>query len=151
MNTRSVDCQPFCKTTDSDLDFVYVAGLCVGDRLIRRKAFGTKHHGIFAGIQDGQALIAENQLGFGVRYVTLSEFLLHDYSNLHRIEPISESAHTDVTGIIEHFLGKPYNLVTFNCEHFAHLVQYGQARSSQARNAWIIFGFLLSSLLSIIS
>ncbi|MCY7358864.1 MAG: lecithin retinol acyltransferase family protein [Rudanella sp.] len=142
---------PACLTANPDQLFVYSTGLQIGDRVVRRKSFGTTHHGIYAGISNGQPIIAENQRGFGVRYVTLSEFLLHDFSSLHHIEPITNLGRVDVLPVIEKFLGTPYNLVTFNCEHFAHLIQHGRARSVQAQVAWGIFLFFVSSLLASVS
>lgn len=48
----------------------------IGDRLIRNKGgIFSKHHALYAGFWKNQHLIAENQLGFGVRYITLREFL----------------------------------------------------------------------------
>lgn len=106
--------QPACLAANPDTMFVYSMGLTVGDRVVRRKAFGTKHHGIYAGLINGQPVVAENQRGFGVRYATLSEFLLNDYSTLSHIEPLTEPRRDDILPVIEQFLGTPYNLVTFN-------------------------------------
>lgn len=151
MTINSLLNQPTCLVANPDTMFVYSMGLAIGDRVVRRKAFGTKHHGIYAGLINGQPIVAENQRGFGVRYVTLSEFLHNDYSTLSHIEPLSEPGRADVLPIIEQFIGTPYNLVTFNCEHFAHLVQYGRARSVQAQIAWGAFLLSISSLLSFVS
>jgi len=151
MTTYPLLNQPACLIANPDTMFVYSMSLSIGDRVVRRKAFGTRHHGIYAGLHNGQPVIAENQRGFGVRYVTLSEFLLNDYSTLSHIEPLTEPRRADVLPVIEQFLGTPYNLVTFNCEHFAHLVQYGRARSVQAQIAWGAFLLSISSLLSIVS
>lgn len=137
--------------TANAIDFITATGLAIGDRVVRRKAFGTKHHGIYAGISNGQPIVAENQRGFGVQYVPLSDFLLNDFSTLSHIELLSDAQRADVLPRIEHALGKPYNLVTFNCEHFANLVQYGRARSTQAQTAWGIFLFFISSLLTFVS
>ena len=151
MTIHRLSNQAGCGTSSQDNHFVDAVGLGVGDRIVRRKAFGTKHHGIYVGLEAGRAVVAENQWGFGVRQVSLLEFLRNDYRNLYRIEPLPAGQQTDVHRIIKCFLGKPYNLVTFNCEHFAHLVQYGRARSSQARNAWILVSLFAGSLLSCVS
>ena len=50
--------------------------LNIGDRLIRTKGgILSKHHVIYAGLWENEHLIAENQNGYGVRYIRLNEFL----------------------------------------------------------------------------
>lgn len=50
--------------------------LKIGDRLVRTKGWVlSKHHVLYAGFFNNQHLIAENQNGYGVRYITLDQFL----------------------------------------------------------------------------
>ena len=136
----------------SDIDFVLTYGLQIGDRIVRGKSFAAKHHGIYVGLRNGKVMVAENQSGLGVRYVKLSDFLMNDYTNLARIEsfPGTEAQRDEVISMVESCVGKTYNFIRFNCEHFAHLVQYGQARSSQAQNVWTVILFIVTSLLTLV-
>lgn len=124
--------------------------LQIGDRLIRTKGVVSTHHGIYVGVHNGIALVAENQVGHGVRYITLAEFLLYNASNLKEIRRYKGSE-TWRRGIIEYInsiLGWKYDLINFNCEHFAELIQNGVPKSSQVNNtlsglgsAMLLFGF----------
>ncbi|MBL7683658.1 MAG: lecithin retinol acyltransferase family protein [Flavipsychrobacter sp.] len=119
------------------LDFIRNNHLKVGDKLVREKGILSKHHGIYVGIHNGQPLVAENQVGHGVHYITLSNFLKHDYRNITRIEkfPRSDYHRQQVVSHINSYVGTPYDVLTFNCEHFANLIQYGRAESKQAITA----------------
>ena len=56
-----------------EIDF---SKLKIGDRLVRNKGgILTKHHVLYVGKWNGEHLIAENQIGFGVRYITLDQFM----------------------------------------------------------------------------
>jgi hypothetical protein len=54
--------------------FTQQHGLRIGDRLITEKGPVSRHHAIFVQIPGGLPLVAENQVGKGVQYITLEEF-----------------------------------------------------------------------------
>lgn len=112
--------------------------LRLGDRLVRHKGVFSKHHGIYIGIHNGVALVAENQLGEGVQYISLSEFLLNEPSNLCRVERFkgTEYARQNIIPRINSLIGTQYDLINFNCEHFSELIQKGKAESKQVQNAF---------------
>lgn len=132
--------------------FVNYYNLKIGDRVVREKGIVSKHHGIYAGIDNGRAWVAENQRGNGVQYITLSEFLLGNENTLTRIERFKQSEYErqNVISRINALLGKPYDLVNFNCEHFAELIQTGNIQSRQVRNAVgvTVFALFLGLLFS---
>ena len=132
--------------------FVSNYGLKIGDRVVREKGIFSKHHGIYAGFHNGRALVAENQSGRGVQYISLSEFLLGNANNLTRIERFkgSEFERQNIIPRINALIGKPYDLVNFNCEHFAELIQTGNIQSRQVRNAVgvTVFALFLGLLFS---
>lgn len=112
-------------------------GLKCGDRLVRGKGVLSKHHGIYVGYHNCVPMVAENQNGKGVQYVSLFEFLLWGAASLERIEPFkgSEEARRNVIPRINKLVGTQYDLINFNCEHFAELIQNGKASSKQVNNA----------------
>jgi Lecithin retinol acyltransferase len=134
--------------------FAHRHGLEIGDRLVRAKGVITAHHGIFIGHNGfGIPLVAENQRGYGVQIVSLETFMKHDESLLWRIErfPGSAAERRQVVPRIKALLGKEYDLINFNCEHLAELVQYGKSKSNQVTNGFlaaIVGAFIVGAIVS---
>ena len=105
--------------------------LKVGDRLVRNKLVFSKHHGIYVGFHNGQHLFAENNLPNGVQYVTFEQFL--DGQRLERVEPFkgSEFQRNQIIPFINSKVGTNYDLLKYNCEHFANEIQTGKSHSKQ--------------------
>jgi hypothetical protein len=111
--------------------------LRTGDRLITEKGPLSRHHAIFVQVPGDVPVVAENQAGKGVQYITLEEFLLRTGPGKIWIQKLG-GAETDRDSIvlrINALVGTPYNLVNFNCEHFANLIQTGAAVSKQVATA----------------
>lgn len=123
----------------TETDLVRWNDLQIGDRLVCGKGIFTKHHGIYAGTHNGIAWVAECQLNIGVRYIQLSEYLKWNAANLHRIERFSGNR-SQIISRINSVIGTPYNLLQFNCEHFAEYIQTGIVRSKQVENAFLLLG-----------
>lgn len=123
--------------TMSEVDFAMSKSMQCGDRLVRNKGLFSKHHGIYIGIHNNIPLVAECQINKGVQYVSLTEFLNGDGNNLVRVELFSgtEYAREQIIPRINQLLGTQYDLVNFNCEHFAEFIQTGKASSKQVGNA----------------
>src|SRR4051812_634375 len=92
------------------------------DRIIKR-LFQTglsKHHAIFLGEDSlGQEWIAENNYREGVKIILAKEFF-QESIKIDRIETFKGSYH-DRNSAVQRALnmaGKPYNLITYNCEHY---------------------------------
>jgi Lecithin retinol acyltransferase len=94
-----------------------------------------QHHAIYLGKDHfGEDLIAENIVGKYVCITPASEFfatnpIITDMEpfvgdNLERRRAVERALQ---------LMGKPYDLINFNCEHFANEVQTGIAFSSQVR------------------
>jgi hypothetical protein len=127
---------------------LYIAnkyGLQLGDRLVREKGILSKHHGIYVGIHDGTPLVAENQNGIGVQYISLCNFLLGNSANLTRIEKFkgTEEARRSIIPRINKLLGTQYDLINFNCEHFVELIYTGRPTSKQVNTAFFGLGLLI--------
>jgi hypothetical protein len=109
--------------------------LRTGDRLVRTKGgLLTKHHAVYAGFHSGQHIVAENQRGHGVRYISLNQFLSE--GKLERVEYNNFDYWTQERIIqrINNLLHKEYDLFMYNCEAFANHVLHGKATSKQVRN-----------------
>ena len=113
--------------------FVHQNNLATGDRLITEKGPLSKHHAIFVQIPGQVPLVAENQAGRGVQYITLEEFIQRAGAGKILIQKFegSELEREGIVPRINALLGTQYNLINFNCEHFANLVQNGVASSAQ--------------------
>ncbi|WP_445454965.1 hypothetical protein [Flavobacterium sp. HNIBRBA15423] len=105
--------------------------LRTGDLIVRAKGIFSTHYMVYIGIQNGQIIVAENQNGFGVRYVILAEALKGNM--ILRTEKFggTEFDRQYVVGNINRILGKAYDLIAFNCEHFARMISQGMPKSKQ--------------------
>lgn len=105
--------------------------LKIGDLIVRAKGIFSTHYMVYIGIQNGNILVAENQNGFGVRYVTLNEALKGNA--ILRFEKFggTEYERRFVVSKINGMLGRAYDLVAFNCEHFARMISHGKPKSKQ--------------------
>lgn len=123
----------------NELYFVNKYGLLIGDRLVRNKFIFSKHHGIFVGWHNNNYWVAENQNGKGVQYVTLSEFLINNPNSIDRVERFkgNEYQRNNIINRINKLIGTEYDLINFNCEHFAEYVQNGASKSYQVGNALV--------------
>lgn len=113
-------------------------GLQPADR-IKEPIFQTglsKHHSIYLGMdQYGQEWISENHWQHGVRLVKADEYFKE--GNTYTIVPF-EGTYLERISAVKRalaILGKTYDLIRYNCEHYASYVQTGKAESKQVWNA----------------
>jgi len=95
-----------------------------------------QHHAIYLGQNhQGQDLIAENKIGFGVRLITAEDFF-RDVIEVTRIERFKSTNYERKLAVQKALskCGFPYDLVNYNCQHFANEVQYGKVESEQVEN-----------------
>ena len=108
-----------------------------GDRLISPLfATGlTKHHAIYLGMDTtGIEWVAENHKLLGVRAVKATAYFASAPSFI--IRPFSGS-YAEMIVAVQRALaevGKPYDLINYNCEHYAEYVQNGLVFSQQVEN-----------------
>jgi hypothetical protein len=109
-----------------------------------------QHHAIYWGMDtNGNHWMMENKAGFGVKYTEINEFF-SDVAKVTRIEKFKGNYWQRDQAIErgERYMGQPYNALSFNCEHFANIVQQNTDRSKQvargvgiaALAALLIFG-----------
>lgn len=120
----------------------------IGDRLVRTKGgIFTKHHALYMGIWQNEHLIAENQNGFGVRYIPLNQFLSEGILERVEYHNYSENSQTVIIDKVNKKVGAGYDLLTYNCEHFVNDILKSVAESKQIKNALaVLIGFTLCLL-----
>ena len=105
--------------THSSLRLMNFQELQTGDILIRNKDAFSDHFGLFLKGQDGQDLVAENHRENGVRLVSVEDYL--DGKKLIGVNAFDgeEEDRKRVLPLITDLIGHKYDIVKFNCEHFA--------------------------------
>jgi hypothetical protein len=113
--------------------------LFAGDRIVVPKSElrFAQHHAIF----DGEGGFYENKAGTGVVRTPIAEFFngVTSVTEIRRFMG-SDRQIREALSRAESLIGKSYNLVQFNCEHYADFIQYGQARSKQVDNVFGAIG-----------
>jgi hypothetical protein len=111
-----------------------------------------QHHAIYLGKDaSGTDWIAENKVGRGVQIVTATDFF-NDVIDITRVEPFRGTEAERKNAVINALAlkGTNYDLLQFNCEHYANVVQHKQAVSHQVKTGiglgfmGLIIGILLS-------
>lgn len=121
-----------------------------GDRLVLPKSnLGlVQHHAIYIGIDAyGNRQYLENYIGKGVQMVN-ENHLFRDGYYLTRIEPFTGNHFQRGLAVNRAvaLIGTRYDLVNFNCEHYANAVQYNKPFSNQVGN-----GVLATLLLAVVA
>lgn len=127
-----------------ELQLVRHLKLQPGDRIILPKSGLNlvQHHAIYLGEDDyGNHFMCENNIGRGVQLTRLNEFFM-GVKIVTRIEKFSGSNYDRKITVQKALsrLGKPYNLINYNCESFANDVIHQRPISSQVNNAMGILG-----------
>ena len=93
----------------------------------------SKHHAIYLGRDfRGTEWIVENFKGYGIRLVTAAVHFSrgNQVSRIERFSGTPQQRKAAVQWALQQ-VGRRYDLVHFNCEHFAEQVQTGRPRSRQ--------------------
>lgn len=112
-------------------------GLKPADRIIE-PIFQTgisKHHSIYLGVDRlGNEWVAENYKFKGVRLINANEFFRLGKSYSFQQFVGTDSERKEAVQRALKILGKPYDLINYNCEHYASYVQTGKSKSRQVEN-----------------
>lgn len=105
------------------------------DRIVVPKSVTriVQHHAIYLGQNyEGQHLIAENKIGFGVRLIIADDFF-KDVIEITRIERFKGSNYERKLAVKKALskCGVSYDLINYNCQHFANEIQYNLIKSDQ--------------------
>lgn len=107
------------------------------------------HHGIYVGEQNGLPLVAELAKpidGGRARLVTWATFSRGNAVFL--VNDLNSLPHAQVLANVRWFTdSRQYDLLDWNCEHFATWCSTHQARSSQVQTVFAFAGVTLSLLL----
>ena len=131
-----------------DLQLVVDLNLQPGDRVVVPKSAWqlVQHHALYLGYDDfGKHYMSENVIGVGVKLTRVSDFF-EGVPRVTRIEPYTGSNY-ERRLVVERALaklGKPYNLINYNCESFVNDALYQQPKSVQVGN---VVGFVGLALL----
>lgn len=116
------------------MNYAVKYGLRPADRIIE-PIFATgfsKHHAIYLGMDhQGTEWIAENYKFRGVRLVKAIDYF--QKGKLIKVRKFHGSYRDRIQAVKRalSLLGKPYDLIDFNCEHYAEYVQNGKPQSEQ--------------------
>lgn len=117
-------------------------GLLPADRIVVPKSEFriVQHHALYLGRNHwGVGLIAENKIGYGVRLISADDFF-KDIIEITRIEKFLGTNYQRKQAVQKALqkLGQPYQLIDYNCQHFANEIQYGKSESRQVATAFAI-------------
>ncbi len=133
---------------------LYLNRLQPADRLVLPKSgIGlVQHHAIYIGKDSyGNRLYIENAIGKGVQMVR-EDYLFRGGYKLTRVEPFIGNQHQRNVAIRRamQLIGTQYDLLNFNCEHYANTVQHNKQYSNQVGIGFAlgVFALVLSIGLS---
>lgn len=116
--------------------FLNIRHLSPGDRIVFPKSSFefVQHHAIYA----GNGFFYENK-GWDKVRLTHYSHLLSGVSKITSIQRFSGNERQRRAALerAESMSGESYDPITFNCEHFANYVQFGQFRSKQVESTFV--------------
>lgn len=93
------------------------------------------HYAVYLGFnQFGEEIMSENKHGYGVRILTTNQFFQENpsYKRLRLFNGNDYQRMQAVNRAIS-LIGRKYDLINFNCEHYANYVQTNQSVSNQIK------------------
>lgn len=113
----------------------YLETLQPADRLVIPKSGlnMVQHHAIYLGKDNsGNRIYIENAIGRGVQVVN-EAYLFRGGYEITRAERFTGNQYqrNSAVQLAMQLIGKPYNLLNFNCEHYANTVQHRKSYSNQ--------------------
>lgn len=114
----------------------------MGDLIVRTKGVVSTHYMVYLGFIGNIEMVAENQVGCGVRIVSLMDALANN--SIKRIERFTgnHAQRSQVLSKVKQYIGKAYDLIMFNCEHFARMISNGKIESKQVQNSAVASGIV---------
>lgn len=129
---------------------IYLNTLKSCDRLVLPKSsLGlVQHHVIYIGKDSqGKRLYIENAIGRGVQLIS-EAYLFRDGYQITRIERFNGTQHQRSMGVKAaiQLIGTEYDLINFNCEHYANAIQHNRSYSDQVGMGMVLGLFALAAL-----
>ncbi|MDI9859337.1 lecithin retinol acyltransferase family protein [Flectobacillus roseus] len=126
-------------------------GIQLGDKVsrLKRGVPFIRHYAVYLGANEqGIHRFAENNVNNGVQIVTADDF----FSNAEAIQVDRTNTNWEqrmrAVRLAEQKVGQKYNLLDYNCEHFANEVTIGHRRSKQVSWGLGISAFLIVGVAS---
>lgn len=128
----------------SENDLVNHYNLKPADRIVVPKSDFriVQHHTLYLGHDElGQHWIYENVIGVGVTLTRVQDFFHANkvVTRINRFKGSDNERRNAVNRALQQ-VGKPYSLITFNCEHAVNVAVHNRAHSPQVAN---VFGLVL--------
>ena len=125
-------------------------GLQPGDRVLTHKSLWgiIKHHSLYVGMDaDWNAWVIENVVGEGVRWTRLDDLISRNgaITGIERFYGSEAQRNASINKALAR-IGLPYDVLSYNCEHFVNDVLYDQRKSQQVE----VFGGLAALLLAVV-
>jgi len=125
----------------------YLDTLHPTDRLVIPKSSLrlVQHHAIYLGKDNnGNRVYIENAIGKGVQIISEAHLFRGGYE-LTRVERFTgnQQQRNAAVQFAMQLQGKQYDLLNFNCEHYANTVQHGKTHSNQVGNGLALGLFAL--------
>ncbi len=120
------------------MSYAQLYHLAIGDRIIAPLAFTIKHFAIYIGFIDGQEYLAQNTANYGTHIIPADDFFAEHGECFVKQFIGSIYERQQIVYRATQSTSRPYNFLTFNCEHYANYLQYGTVSSPQ-----VIKGLLL--------
>lgn len=109
-------------------------GIQLGDKVsrLKRGVSFIRHYAVYLGTNEyGIHRFAENNVNNGVQIVTAEAFFCNAEAILVERCNISWEQRVKAVRLAEQKVGQKYNLLDYNCEHFANEVTIGSRKSKQ--------------------
>lgn len=132
--------------------FIRQHRLLPGDEIVLPKSLFNlvQHHAVYLGQnQSGEDLIIENKIGHGVKLTRAEDFFPADgvVTRINRFQGTPAQREALVKKAITS-LGRSYDLINFNCEHFSNEIRNGSPRSRQVEKIGLgALGILIGVLI----
>lgn len=129
-----------------DLQLVNHLKLQPGDTVVVPKSSFklVQHHALYLGCDDyGNHYMCENVIGIGVKLTRVKDFF-NSVTLVTRIEKFhrNDLARKTIVQKALSKLGKPYNLINYNCESFCNDIKHNKPKSKQSENVLVFASFL---------
>lgn len=122
----------------------------IGDKIQRQGPLGTFHVGIYLGWDGfGREWVIHNAKGGEVAETPLEAFAAGLPVTVRNPAPVAWYAQQQIAQRARSLLGKKYDLLNFNCDHFANYAQTGIAFSPQLRSAAGVIGIVALGIFAI--
>lgn len=135
----------------AEIGLIKYYNLKPGDIIVTPKSLFNliQHHAVYLGYDNfGNHFISENVIGKGVVLTRVQDFFKENVV-ITRIEKF-EGSYFEREKVVRRALknlGRPYDLINYNCEHFTNETIYSKPNSPQVMNAFGVLTIFVFTIL----